>query len=91
MAKPLRKITYGRISRALSILHNTSPPVLRIRDILVRIRIWISGSVPLTIGSGSSSRSCYYSYFRQWPSRHKQKTIFFVYYFLKVHLHVIKQ
>jgi hypothetical protein len=42
--------------------------VLRIRDILVRIRI--SGSVPLTNGSGSDSGSSSGSwYFRQRPSR----------------------
>ncbi len=53
--------------------------VLRIRDILVRIRI--QGSVPLTNGSGSGS--CYY-----WPSRRQEKTIFskfFAHYFLKAH------
>jgi len=41
--------------------------MLRIRDILVRIQT--RGSVPLTNGFGS----CYY---RQWPSRRQQKTIF---------------
>ncbi len=57
-------------------------PVLRIRDILVRIRI--RGSVPLTNGSGSGS-CC----FRQWPSRWrwKLKNILFAFYFLKLHLH----
>ncbi len=30
-------------------------PVLRIHDILVWIRIWIRGSMPLTNGSGSGS------------------------------------
>ncbi len=40
--------------------HPTLPPfaaVLGIRDILVRIRIRIRGSVPLTNGSGSNSKS----------------------------------
>jgi hypothetical protein len=32
-------------------------PVLRIRDILVRIRIWIRGSVLLVTGNGSVSDS----------------------------------
>jgi hypothetical protein len=44
-------------------------PVLRIHEILVRIRI--RGSIPLT--NGSVSGSCY---FRQWPSRRQQKIIF---------------
>ncbi len=35
------------------------------------IRIRIRGSGPLTNGSGSGCGSCY---FRQWPSRHQQKT-----------------
>ncbi len=57
--------------------------VLRIHEILIRIR----GFIPLTDGSGSGS--CYY---RQWPSRRKNKKfdfflIFFSYYILKVHLH----
>ncbi len=60
--------------------------VLRIRDILVRIRI--RGSVPLTNESGSGSGSCY---FRQWPSRWQRKikcfSCFFVFYFLTLHLH----
>ncbi len=51
------------------------PPVLRIYDILVWIRIRESGSC----------------YFHHWPSRRQQKTILFqifpAYYFLKVHLH----
>ncbi len=36
--------------------------VLRIHDILgwIRIRIWISGSMPLTNGSGCGSGSCYF-------------------------------
>ena len=51
------------------------PTVLRILDMLVRIRIlW---SVPLTSGSGSGSCS-----FRQWPSRCQNK-IFWVHYFFK--------
>ncbi len=60
--------------------------VLRIHDILVRIR----GSMPLTNGSGSGSwiGSCYFCY---WPSRCQQKTNFFLsfsaYFFLKVNLH----
>jgi hypothetical protein len=50
--------------------------VLRIRDILVRIRI--RGSLSLTNGSGS----CYF------VSDGKMTTkIFFTYYFLKLHLH----
>jgi hypothetical protein len=35
-------------------------PVLRIHDILVWIRIWIRGSLPLTNGSGCGSRSFYF-------------------------------
>ncbi len=58
--------------------------VLRIHDILVRIRV--RGSMPLT--NGSRSGSCY---FRHWPSRRQQKLIlkisFSSYYFLKVDLH----
>ncbi len=50
--------------------------VLRIHEILVRIRI--RGFIPLTNRSGSS-------YFRQWPSRRK-KSFFAYYYFLKVRL-----
>jgi hypothetical protein len=53
-------------------------PVLRIRDILVRIRI--RRFVPLTNGSGLGS-----CYFRQWPSRWRWS--FFACYFLKLHLH----
>ncbi len=54
--------------------------VLRIHEILVRIRI--RRSMPLTNESGS--RSCY---FRQWPLRRQHKIIsVFAYYFLKVHL-----
>ncbi len=59
--------------------------VLRIHDILVRIRIQIHGSMPLTNGSRSGSW-----YFRHWPSRHQQETNFNKYFsaycFLKVHL-----
>ncbi len=59
-------------------------PVLRIHDILVRIRI--RGSMPLTNGSGSC-------YFRLWPSRNQDanKTLIFynffftAYFFMKVH------
>ncbi len=47
------------------------PTVLRIRDILVRIRI--RGSVPVTDGSGSGSY-----YFRHWPPRRQQKNYFFL-------------
>jgi hypothetical protein len=36
------------------------PAVLRIRDILVWIRIWIRGSMTLTNGSGCGSGSCYF-------------------------------
>ncbi len=46
-----------------------SSAVLRIHEILVRIRI--CGSIPLTYGSGCGS-----CYFRQWPSRHQQKYFF---------------
>jgi hypothetical protein len=57
--------------------------VFRIHDILVWIRIRIRGSMPLTNGSGSG-----YCYFRHYPSRFQQKTIFLnsfsAYYFLKV-------
>ncbi len=52
--------------------------VLRIHEILVRIRIRILGSIPLTYGSGCGSGSCY---FRHWPSRR-----FFACQFLKVNL-----
>ncbi len=64
--------------------------MLRIYDILVRIRIWIRGSMPLTNGSKfeSGSESCY---FHHWPSRRQHKTnlkkCFSAYYFLKIHLH----
>ncbi len=47
--------------------------VLRIRDILVRIRI--RGLEHCTNGSGYDSGSCY---FRQWPSRQQQKFFFFL-------------
>ncbi len=47
--------------------------VLRIHDIVVRIRI--RGSTPLTNGSGFGSGSCH---FRHWPSRRQQKTNFFI-------------
>ncbi len=65
--------------------------VLRIHDILVLIRIWISGSMPLTNGCGSGS-----CYFRHWPSRCQQKFLFNKYfcllrYFLKVHIYIIFQ
>ncbi len=56
------------------------PTVLRIHELLVRIRI--RGSIPFTNGSGSG-------YFRQWPSRRVKIFFFlsfFAYYFLKVHL-----
>ncbi len=53
-------------------------PVLRTRDILVRIRI--RGSLPLTNRSGSNSGSGPW-YFRQWPARWQLKII------LKLHLH----
>ncbi len=58
--------------------------MLWIRDILLLARIRIRGSVQLTYGSGSGSRS-----FRQWPSRCQQEIFFpsfFAYYFFKVHL-----
>ncbi len=44
---------------------------------LVRIRIQICGSIPLTNGSGSGcwSGPCY---FRQWPSRCQKKILFFI-------------
>ncbi len=42
--------------------------MLRIHDILVWIRIWIRGSMPLTNGSGSC-------YFRHRPSRCQQKKV----------------
>ncbi len=59
---------------------NPSPPVLRIHDILVwiriRMRIWmrIRGSMPLTNGSGCGSGSFY---FHNWPSRCQPKSNFF--------------
>jgi hypothetical protein len=57
-------------------------PLLRIRDIFVRIRIL--GSIPLTIKGFSSG--CGFCYFRQWPSRWQIKSIF-ANYFLKQNLH----
>jgi hypothetical protein len=56
-------------------------PVLRIHDILGWIRIRIRGSMPLTNGSGSGSRSCY---FRHWPSRCQQKSNFLTQFFLLI-------
>ncbi len=56
-------------------------PVLRIRDILVRIRI--RGTVPLANEFGSW-------YFREWPSRRQLKFFFsniFCFLLLKLHLH----
>jgi hypothetical protein len=50
--------------------HNESA-VLRIYDILVRIRI--RGSMPLTNGYGSGSGSCYFSH---WPQDANKKLIF---------------
>jgi hypothetical protein len=38
-----------------SVLRSVADPI---RDMVVRIQIWIRGSVPLTNGSGS--RSCYF-------------------------------
>jgi hypothetical protein len=46
-------------------------PVFRVHDVLVWIRI--RGSMPMTNGSGSES-----CYFRHWPSRRQQKTIFYI-------------
>ncbi len=57
--------------------------LLRIRDILVRIRI--RGSTPLTNGSGCGS--CYFSLVTLKTSAKNLKIIFFAYYFLRVHLH----
>ncbi len=56
-------------------LASTAQAVLRIRDILVRIRI--CGSVPLTNVS-LSGFCCFF----HWPSRHQQKTIFSRLFFL---------
>ncbi len=61
-----------------------SAQCFRIRDILVRIRIF--GFVPLTNGSGSDSVSWSCS-FLQWASRRKQKIVlfspsFYAYFFL---------
>jgi hypothetical protein len=57
----------GKFCAALKVLESSQvhapKPVLRIPDIMVRIRI--RGSVPLTNRSGSC-------YFRQWPSRWRQ-------------------
>jgi len=71
--------------------YGSGSAVLRIHGILVwiRIRIWIRGFMPLTDGSGSWSGSCY---FPHWPSRCQKRfffclKVFFVYYFLKLHLH----
>ncbi len=70
------------------ITHESVLGFLGIHDILVWIRIWIRGSMPLTNGSGSGFGSCY---FRHWPSRCKQKANLFLKVFglslLKVHLH----
>jgi hypothetical protein len=69
----------------IGLQHLTSIPVLRIRDILVRIRIWTNGSGSDT---KSGSGSCF---FRQWPSRWQLKkkfsSSFCSYDFLKLHLH----
>ncbi len=65
-------------------------PVLRICDILVRMRIRIQGSVPLT--NRSSSWSCY---FHQWLSRRQQKiknfSKLFCLLLLKLQLHFSKK
>ncbi len=55
--------------------------VLRIHDILVRIRIWIRGSMPLTNGSRSGSLTF------KMPTKTNLKKSFPAYYFLKVLLH----
>jgi hypothetical protein len=66
-------------------------PVLRIHDILgwIRIRIWIHGSMPLTIGSGSWIRILLFSSltFNMPAKNYFFITIFSAYYFLKLHLH----
>jgi hypothetical protein len=49
-------------------------PVLWIRDIIVRTRIWIHGSVPLTYGLLSGYGSCF---FRQWLTRCQKISFFF--------------
>ncbi len=62
--------------------------VLRIHDILGRIRIRIRGSMPLTNGSGSC-------YFRHPPSRCQQKTKFLTQFFLLItfssYIYIISQ
>jgi hypothetical protein len=70
-------------------------PVFRINDILVWIRIWIRGSMPLTngsrFGSGSGSRiriRLFSSLTFKMRAKNKLfNTIFSACYFLKVHLH----
>ncbi len=67
----------GKFCAALKVLESSQvqapKPVLRIPDIMVRIRI--RGSVPLTNRSGSC-------YFRQWSSRWQQQKIFYFFCFL---------
>ncbi len=60
--------------------------VLRVRDILIRIR----GSVPLTNGFGAGSGSCYFRQWKTFKMATKNNVFFhFCYYFLKLHFHFI--
>ncbi len=73
LAVPAQKFSIGTVMHLALPNGSVWQSVLRIHDIFVwiwiRIRIWIRGSMPLTHGSGSC-------YFRHWPSRRQQKTIF---------------
>jgi hypothetical protein len=60
--------------------------VLWIRDILVRIRIRIRGSVPLSLTNGTDP-----AIFVLDLQGANKKTIFSAYYFLKVHLHIFSK
>ncbi len=62
----------GTYSATSCFAHRLRPPVFRIRDVWIRIRIRIRGSVPLECGSGFCSSL-------EWLARCQQKTIVFVY------------
>ncbi len=62
-------------------------PVLRIHDIVVWIRIWIRGSMPLSNGSESWILLFSSLTFKMPTKTNFLKQFFSVYYFLKVHWH----